>query len=95
MSKEDNDFHVRPGRIRSGRSPQAKGFINQVLRAACKAGPSPGKVGGSQFSFLIFHTQRKDLTDGAPILRQGFPSGASTTLPRRDFRAGIPKAKSR
>jgi type IV secretory pathway VirD2 relaxase len=48
MSKDDNDFHVRPGRIRSTHSPQAKSFINQVLRAARKAGPSPGKVGGTK-----------------------------------------------
>jgi len=48
MSKDDNDFQVRPGRLRSTRSPQAKSFINQVLRAARKAGPSPGKVGGTR-----------------------------------------------
>ncbi|MTJ82857.1 MAG: DUF3363 domain-containing protein [Telmatospirillum sp.] len=50
MSKDDNDFRVRPGRIRSARAPEAKSFINQVLRAARKAGPSPSKAGGKRAS---------------------------------------------
>ncbi|MCL8382946.1 MULTISPECIES: relaxase/mobilization nuclease domain-containing protein [Xanthobacter] len=38
MSEGDSDFRVRPGRIRSTRAPRQKSFINQVLRAAKKAG---------------------------------------------------------
>ncbi|SMH43328.1 relaxase/mobilization nuclease domain-containing protein [Azospirillum agricola] len=47
MSDDDNSFRVRPGRIRSSRSPQAKSFVHQVLRAAKKAGPVSGKTIGS------------------------------------------------
>jgi type IV secretory pathway VirD2 relaxase len=34
----DDDFRVRPGRIRSTPQPRAKSFLNQALRAAHKAG---------------------------------------------------------
>lgn len=48
MSDGDSDFRVRPGRIRSTRAPKPKSFINQVLRAAKRAGhtssqSAPGK----------------------------------------------------
>ncbi|MDI1347121.1 MAG: DUF3363 domain-containing protein [Pseudolabrys sp.] len=43
MSKGDNDFRVRPGRIRSTRAPKQKSFINQVLRAAKRAGHTSGQ----------------------------------------------------
>src|SRR3546814_19790261 len=42
MSEGDSDFRVRPGRIRSTRAPRAKSFINQVLRAAKRAGHTDG-----------------------------------------------------
>lgn len=42
MSESDGDFRVLPGRIRSTRAPKPKSFINQVLRAATKAGHSGG-----------------------------------------------------
>ncbi len=49
MSQGDSDIRVRPGRIRKGRSPRTKSFVNQVLRAAQKAGhvgaPTSGKRG--------------------------------------------------
>ncbi|CAM5592240.1 Type IV secretory pathway VirD2 relaxase OS=Sphingobium scionense OX=1404341 GN=GGQ90_004485 PE=4 SV=1 [Sphingobium scionense] len=38
MSEGDSDFRVRPGRIKATRAPKAKSFLNQVLRAAKKAG---------------------------------------------------------
>ena len=38
MSEGDSEFRVRPGRIRTTRAPKAKSFLNQVLRAAKKAG---------------------------------------------------------
>lgn len=38
MSEGDSDFRVRPGRIKTTRAPKAKSFLNQVLRAAKKAG---------------------------------------------------------
>lgn len=37
MSRND-DFRIRPGRIRSTRAPKAKSFLAQALRAAQKAG---------------------------------------------------------
>ena len=42
MSESDNDFRVRPGRIRSTRTPRPKSFIHQVLRAARRAGHTDG-----------------------------------------------------
>ena len=38
MSEGDNEFRVRPGRIKSTRAGKQKSFINQVLRAAKKSG---------------------------------------------------------
>ena len=38
MSGDDSDLRVRPGRIRSTRARGSQSFINQVLRAAKKAG---------------------------------------------------------
>ncbi|WP_366143296.1 DUF3363 domain-containing protein [Azospirillum sp.] len=46
MNKDDGDVNVRPGRVRSTRSPQAKSFLNQVLRAAKTAGHVSGQTGG-------------------------------------------------
>lgn len=52
----DDDFHVRPGRIRSSRAQRAKPFIAQALAAAQKAGghiARDGAIGrrrGSRFS---------------------------------------------
>jgi len=46
MNRDDSDFRIRPGRIRSKSGGKPKRFINQVLRAAKKAGhivtPSSG-----------------------------------------------------
>ena len=47
MSESDSDLRVRPGRIRSTREPRPKSFINQVLRAAKKAGHVSGGAPGS------------------------------------------------
>jgi hypothetical protein len=41
VSAGDSDLRIRPGRIRGTRAPKPKSFINQVLRAAKKAGHSP------------------------------------------------------
>jgi type IV secretory pathway VirD2 relaxase len=51
MSGSGEDFHVRPGRIRSTRAGKSKSFVNQVLRAAKRAGHTapqsgPGKPTG-------------------------------------------------
>jgi type IV secretory pathway VirD2 relaxase len=40
MSREENDFRVRPGRVRTTRTPKPKSFVAQVLKAARKAGPA-------------------------------------------------------
>ncbi|MER8705153.1 DUF3363 domain-containing protein [Mesorhizobium sp. M1088] len=42
MSEGNSDFRLRPGRIRSTRAPKAKSFVNQVLRAAKRAGHTDG-----------------------------------------------------
>ncbi|WP_050418918.1 relaxase/mobilization nuclease domain-containing protein [Bradyrhizobium tropiciagri] len=44
MTAGDSDLRVRPGRIRNTRAPQPKSFINQVLRAAKKAGHTSGQA---------------------------------------------------
>ncbi|MER8942853.1 DUF3363 domain-containing protein [Mesorhizobium sp. M0915] len=44
MSEGDSDFRLRPGRIRSTRAPKAKSFVNQVLRAAKRAGHTNGAL---------------------------------------------------
>jgi type IV secretory pathway VirD2 relaxase len=48
MSGDERDFRVRPGRIRQTRAPRQKSFINQVLRAAKKAGHVPGQAAGAR-----------------------------------------------
>jgi type IV secretory pathway VirD2 relaxase len=50
MSKDDSDFRVRPGPPRSTRASKAKSFINQVLRAAKKAGHTSGPFAGKRAS---------------------------------------------
>lgn len=50
MSRGDSDFRVRPGRIKTTRAPKAKSFLNQVLRAAKKAGHTGGPAPGRQAS---------------------------------------------
>src|SRR4051794_24020826 len=44
MTVGDSDLRIRPGRIRSTRAPKPKSFINQVLRAAKKAGHTSGQT---------------------------------------------------
>ena len=48
MSGSGDDFRVRPGRIRSTRAGKSKSFINQVLRAAKKAGHTPSANGAGK-----------------------------------------------
>ncbi len=50
MSVGDSDLRIRPGRIRSTRAPKQKSFINQVLRAAKKAGHNSGQTGAGRRS---------------------------------------------
>ena len=45
MSEIERDFRIRPGKPRNTRVPRTKGFIDQVLRAAQKAGhTSPSRT---------------------------------------------------
>jgi hypothetical protein len=48
MSGSDEDFRVRPGRIRGARAGRPKSFINQVLRAAKKAGHQASQTGAGE-----------------------------------------------
>lgn len=50
MSDSDQDFRVRPGRIRSTRAGKSKSFVNQVLRAAKKAGHTASTNGAGKRS---------------------------------------------
>jgi type IV secretory pathway VirD2 relaxase len=50
MSEGDSDFRVRPGRIKTTRAPKAKSFLNQVLRAAKKAGHVAAPASGRRAS---------------------------------------------
>jgi type IV secretory pathway VirD2 relaxase len=50
MSEGDSDFRVRPGRIKTTRAPKAKSFLNQVLRAAKKAGHTGAPASGRRTS---------------------------------------------
>jgi type IV secretory pathway VirD2 relaxase len=50
MSENDSDFRVRPGRIKNTRAPKAKSFLNQVLRAAKKAGHTAAPTSGRRAS---------------------------------------------
>jgi type IV secretory pathway VirD2 relaxase len=54
MTERDSDFRIRPGKPRDTRAPRTKGFVDQVLRAAQKAGhvsraPSTGPRSASNF----------------------------------------------
>lgn len=48
MSDSGENFRVRPGRIRSTRTAKSKSFVNQVLRAAKKAGHTASHAGGGK-----------------------------------------------
>ncbi|SDO65912.1 DUF3363 domain-containing protein [Afipia sp. GAS231] len=51
MTAGDSELRIRPGRIRSTRAPKPKSFINQVLRAAKKAGHTSGQAAaGKRFT---------------------------------------------
>src|SRR6185369_12975966 len=50
MTAGDSDLRVRPRRIRSTRAPKQKSFINQVLRAAKKAGHTSGQAAAGRRS---------------------------------------------
>lgn len=50
MSEGDSDFRVRPGRISNTRAPKAKSFLNQVLRAAKRAGHVAAPASGRRAS---------------------------------------------
>lgn len=87
MSEGDSDFRIRPGRVKSTRAPKAKSFLNQVLRAAKKAGhtgaPASGRrapgYGRSTFgrgrgSFSrsrLFSSSRRVVVKGRVVRHQG------------------------
>lgn len=50
MTVGDSDLRIQPGRIRSTRAPKQKSFINQVLRAAKKAGHTSGQAAAGKRS---------------------------------------------
>ena len=52
MSGSGEDFRVRPGRIRSTRTGKTRSFVNQVLRAAKKAGHQSADTGAGKRTSL-------------------------------------------
>eukprot|EP01037_Dinobryon_pediforme_P014273 gene14274-14394_t len=48
MNRNGEDFRIRPGRIRSTRAGKTKSFVNQVLRAAKKAGHQAAMTGAGK-----------------------------------------------
>jgi len=52
MSGGGEDFRVRPGRIRSTRTGKTRSFVNQVLRAAKKAGHQAADTGDGKRTSL-------------------------------------------
>ena len=52
MSGSEEEFRVRPGRIRSTRTGRSKSFVNQVLRAAKKAGHQSAETGAGKRTSL-------------------------------------------
>lgn len=52
MSDSSEDFRVRPGRISAARAGKPKSFINQVLRAAKKAGHTASGTGAGKCTCL-------------------------------------------
>lgn len=50
MTVGDSDLRIRPGRIRNTRAPKPMSFINQVLRAAKKAGHTSGQAAAGKRS---------------------------------------------
>jgi hypothetical protein len=56
MSGGGEDFRIRPGRIRGTRAGRPKSFINQVLRAAKKAGHTASQTGAGKGAGLARST---------------------------------------
>jgi type IV secretory pathway VirD2 relaxase len=52
MNRNAEDFRIRPGRIRSTRAGKTKSFVNQVLRAAKKAGHQAAQTGAGKRTAL-------------------------------------------
>src|SRR5271165_6733279 len=89
MSGSGEDFRVRPGRIGGARAGKSKSFVNQVLRAARRAGHSapqsgPGKPTGLGHSTFgrgrlafsrnrLFPTSRRVVVKARIARHQGRP----------------------
>ena len=56
MTGSDNDFRVRPGRIRHSGGTRHKSFVAQVLQAARKAGPAVARSTGGSRSGNLGHS---------------------------------------
>jgi type IV secretory pathway VirD2 relaxase len=54
MTEPERDFRIRPGKPRSARAPRPKAFVDQVLRAANKAGHVSTRPSGKQRSHSNF-----------------------------------------
>jgi len=56
MSDGDNDLRIKPGRIRSTRSPRAKSFVNRVLAASKRAGHTSGGAPSGKIRHRLGHS---------------------------------------
>lgn len=54
MTEPEHDFRIRPGKPRSTRAPRPKAFVDQVLRAAHKAGHVSTRPSGKKRSHSNF-----------------------------------------
>ena len=54
MTEPEHDFRIRPGKPRSTRAPRPKAFVDQVLRAANKAGHFSTRPSGKHRSHSSF-----------------------------------------
>jgi len=84
MSREENNFRVRPGRVRTTRAPKPKSFVAEVLKAARKAGPatshsgtrsvSPGGFGRGRTAFgraRLFEPGRRVVVKARVVRHKG------------------------
>ena len=73
MSETRNDFRVRLGRIRNTRTGKSKSFVNQVLRAAKKAGHQAAETGAGTCARKGLPSSPRRLTRRPRSLMQACP----------------------
>ena len=93
MSGND-DFRVRPGKIRSTRGPQTKSFLAQALQAAQKAGGLSHGSGGSSSRFGRGRAQASP-PHGCSRRLAAAPWSRLAARPRPNLLLGLPAPRER